>query len=129
MEQTVKLSAFEEKAQQLEVIRQSIKVNAVFDTPYIVMNVLATVVACYGLLANSPAVVIGAMIIAMLLGPITGVALGLVEGDNSLLKSGTRAWRRCAFGDDDGFYSDEFTLRCRSPARSWHAPRRICSIL
>ena len=51
------------------------------------MNALATIVACYGLLADSTAVVIGAMIIAMLLGPITGIALGLVDGDNQLLKN------------------------------------------
>jgi uncharacterized hydrophobic protein (TIGR00271 family) len=49
------------------------------------MNGLATVVACYGLFSNSPAVVIGAMIIAMLLGPIAGVSLGLVDGDNALV--------------------------------------------
>jgi uncharacterized membrane protein len=40
------------------------------------MNGLATVIACYGLLANSSAVVIGSMVVAMLLGPISGVALG-----------------------------------------------------
>src|SRR3954469_737365 len=57
-----------------------------FDVPYVVMNTLATVVACYGLLADSPAVVIGAMIIAMLLGPIVGVALGLVDGNYKLLR-------------------------------------------
>ena len=50
------------------------------------MNSLSTIVACYGLIADSTAVVIGAMIIALLLGPITGVALGLVEGDNQLLR-------------------------------------------
>ena len=50
------------------------------------MNGLAAVVACYGLFENSPAVVIGAMIIAMLLGPISGVALGLVDNNNDLLK-------------------------------------------
>jgi uncharacterized hydrophobic protein (TIGR00271 family) len=49
------------------------------------MNVLATIVACYGLFGNSTAVVIGAMIIAMLLGPIGGVALALVDGDDKLL--------------------------------------------
>lgn len=49
------------------------------------MNTLAAVIASYGLLANSPAVVIGAMIIAMLLGPISGAALALVDGDNRLL--------------------------------------------
>ena len=42
------------------------------------MNVLAAEVACYGLFESSPAVVIGAMVIAMLPGPIAGVSLGLV---------------------------------------------------
>lgn len=50
------------------------------------MNVLATVVGCYGLFENSPAVVIGAMIIAMLLGPIAGVSLGLVDRNNRLFR-------------------------------------------
>jgi uncharacterized hydrophobic protein (TIGR00271 family) len=50
------------------------------------MNVLATLVACYGLFENSSAVVIGAMIIAMLLGPISGVSLGLVDRNNHLLR-------------------------------------------
>lgn len=66
-------------------ICQSITENSLLTVPYMVMNALSTIVACYGLLAESTAVVIGAMIIAMLLGPITGVALGLVEGNNLLL--------------------------------------------
>ena len=49
------------------------------------MNALSAVIACYGLFANSPAVVIGAMVVAMLLGSIAGVALGLNEGDRPLL--------------------------------------------
>ncbi len=52
---------------------------------YWLMNALATVIACYGLLANSAAVVIGAMVVAMLLGPISGVALSLNERDKPLL--------------------------------------------
>ncbi len=50
------------------------------------MNALAAIVASFGLLENSTAVVIGAMIIALLLGPITGLALALVDGDQSLLR-------------------------------------------
>ncbi len=70
--------------------RQSIRDGATLSLPYILMNVLAAVIASYGLLENSPAVVIGAMIIAMLLGPIAGTALSLVDGDNrSLLRSVT----------------------------------------
>ncbi len=54
--------------------------NSSFDQTYVVMNVLATIIACYGLLADSAAVVIGAMIIATLLGPILGVGLAVIDG-------------------------------------------------
>ncbi len=67
-------------------VRQAIDLGARLNSPYVVMNALATVVAAYGLLANSTAVVIGAMIIAMLLGPIMGLALALVDGDVGLLR-------------------------------------------
>lgn len=50
------------------------------------MNVLATIVASYGLIQNSTAVVIGAMIIAMLLGPINGLALALNDSNWGLLR-------------------------------------------
>jgi len=50
------------------------------------MNGLAAIVASYGLLQNSTAVIIGAMIIAVLLGPITGIAMALVDGDQPLLR-------------------------------------------
>ena len=66
-------------------VRANIDLSSQFDIPYVVMNGLATVVACYGLFSNSPAVVIGAMIIAMLLGPIAGVSLGLVDKNNALV--------------------------------------------
>jgi uncharacterized hydrophobic protein (TIGR00271 family) len=67
-------------------VRRSIESNSRCDAAYLTMNVLATVIACYGLLQNSPAVVIGAMLIAMLLGPISGVSLGLVEGNDRLVR-------------------------------------------
>ncbi|GAB4456312.1 MAG: hypothetical protein OHK0029_13980 [Armatimonadaceae bacterium] len=73
-------------AEQRNTIRDAIHQNAAFGTPYVVMNTLATIVAAYGLLSDSTAVVIGAMIIAMLLGPITGLALALVDGDNELFR-------------------------------------------
>jgi uncharacterized hydrophobic protein (TIGR00271 family) len=64
----------------------SIRKGALLDRTYIIMNVLATIIACYGLFANSPAVVIGAMVVALLLGPIIGIALGVVEADNATLR-------------------------------------------
>jgi uncharacterized hydrophobic protein (TIGR00271 family) len=67
-------------------VRGDIAAASSFDLPFVVMNVLAAVVASYGLLLDSAAVVIGAMILAMLLGPISGVALALVGGDARLLR-------------------------------------------
>jgi uncharacterized hydrophobic protein (TIGR00271 family) len=67
-----------------DVVRAAIEENSRCDAAYLTMNILATVIACYGLLENSPAVVIGAMLIAMLLGPISGIALGLVDRNDSL---------------------------------------------
>jgi len=40
------------------------------------MVAISTIIAAYGLLANSTAVVIGAMLVAPLMGPIFGIALG-----------------------------------------------------
>ncbi|HEY5140051.1 MAG TPA: DUF389 domain-containing protein [Methylococcales bacterium] len=50
------------------------------------MNALAAIIACYALLADSAAGVIGAMLVAMLLSPIAGVSLSLVDGDHALLR-------------------------------------------
>jgi uncharacterized hydrophobic protein (TIGR00271 family) len=48
---------------------------------------LSAVIATFGLLANSTAVVIGAMLVAPLMGPIFGIALALSTGDRRLLKT------------------------------------------
>jgi uncharacterized hydrophobic protein (TIGR00271 family) len=66
-------------------IAKEININARLDFPHIAMNVLAAIIASYGLLADSPAVVIGAMIVAMLLAPILGVALGLAESNHRII--------------------------------------------
>ncbi len=68
-------------------VHDNIRAGAAFDRAYVLMNILAAVIASYGLLANSPAVVIGAMIVAMLIGPIMGMSLSLVEGDYRLTRS------------------------------------------
>jgi len=70
-------------------VRQQISDGARLDGTYMIMNILATIVASYGLLADSAAVVIGAMVIALLLGPIMGVGLALVDGDAALLQRAT----------------------------------------
>ena len=63
-------------------IRSGIRDGSKLTRAYVMMNMLAGIIACYGLFANSTAVVIGAMIVAMLLGPIAAAALALVEGEH-----------------------------------------------
>jgi uncharacterized hydrophobic protein (TIGR00271 family) len=48
--------------------------------------VTSSLIAAFGLIANSTAVVIGAMLVSPLMTPILGIALGLVRGDGSLLR-------------------------------------------
>jgi uncharacterized hydrophobic protein (TIGR00271 family) len=70
---------------QSDALRENFTEGARLTGGFLFMNGLAATIASYGLLANSPAVVIGAMIIALLLGPISGVALALVDGQWRLL--------------------------------------------
>ena len=51
--------------QHQETVRENFRAGAKFNKAYLLMNVLAATIASYGLFANSPAVVIGAMIIAI----------------------------------------------------------------
>ncbi|BDI34069.1 hypothetical protein CCAX7_61200 [Capsulimonas corticalis] len=67
-------------------VREQIEANSGLSGAFLLMNGLAAVIASYGLLQDSGAVVIGAMIIAMLLGPITGLALALVDGKQALFR-------------------------------------------
>jgi len=66
--------------------RVAIRVSALLTPGYVFMNAMAAIIASYGLLGDSPAVVIGAMIVALLLGPIMGVALALTDGDWALFR-------------------------------------------
>jgi len=50
------------------------------------LTLLSALIASFGLLANSAAVVIGAMLIAPLMGPIFGLTLGLVLGNTMVLR-------------------------------------------
>jgi uncharacterized hydrophobic protein (TIGR00271 family) len=53
---------------------------------YYVLIVLSALIAAYGLLSNSTATVIGAMIVAPLMGPILGLALAIVRGDTAMFR-------------------------------------------
>lgn len=79
------MSATASQGQWQETVRVNIREEASFSKAHLLMNALAATIASYGLFANSPAVVIGAMIVAMLLGPIVGVSLALVDSDAKVL--------------------------------------------
>ncbi len=60
-------------------VRLNIQADALPTKTYFIMNSLAAVIAGYGLLADSVAVVIGAMLVAMMIGPISGIALAFID--------------------------------------------------
>jgi uncharacterized hydrophobic protein (TIGR00271 family) len=79
------LEAVAEPLAPREKTRAAVASGAKLSGAYFVMNAAATLIAGYGLLANSEAVIIGAMLIAMLYGPILGLGLALAELDARLL--------------------------------------------
>jgi uncharacterized hydrophobic protein (TIGR00271 family) len=64
---------------------------------FFLLVVLSSVIATSGLLMNSPATIIGAMLVAPLMSPIIGMGLGSITGDSYLIKNATRALARGAF--------------------------------
>jgi uncharacterized hydrophobic protein (TIGR00271 family) len=61
------------------------------DIDFFIMVALSAVIATYGLLQGSAAVIIGAMLVAPLFTPILALSLGVVEGDIILLRTATEA--------------------------------------
>ncbi len=57
---------------------------------YVLMTVLSAVIATAGLLLDSPATVVGSMVIAPLIGPAMSAAVGTVVDDDGLFKRGVR---------------------------------------
>jgi uncharacterized hydrophobic protein (TIGR00271 family) len=56
------------------------------ETSFFVLIALSAMIAALGLIVNSPAVVIGAMLVAPLMSPIIGTGLAIVMGDTRFLK-------------------------------------------
>ena len=57
---------------------------------YVVMTVVSAVIATAGLLLDSPAVVVGSMMIAPLIGPAMAAAVGSVVDDQELFRRGVK---------------------------------------
>ncbi len=68
-----------------EELYQSVSKNAELNSNYLLLVFLSTIVAAIGLIENNVAVVIGAMVIAPLLGPNIALALATALGDKPLI--------------------------------------------
>jgi len=77
--------------QQLEQIRSDLLDESTINTNYIVLIFGSCVIATLGLLSNSAAVIIGAMIIAPLMLPIRGMGFGALEGNVILFRKALAA--------------------------------------
>ncbi|MBN1373216.1 MAG: DUF389 domain-containing protein [Anaerolineaceae bacterium] len=63
---------------------------------FFLLVILSCSIATLGLITDSPAVIIGAMLVAPLMSPIIGIGLASIVGDSSLLKNATSALLRGA---------------------------------
>jgi len=79
----------EESVETERISRQELQSEATSLTPsfdvYATMTVVSAIVATAGLLLDSPAVVVGSMVIAPLIGPALGASVGSVINDRELL--------------------------------------------
>ncbi len=74
-----------------EELFNQVERGARIDSTYLLLVFLSTIVAAIGLIRNNVAVVIGAMVIAPLLGPNIALALGAALGDHWLMGRALRA--------------------------------------
>jgi uncharacterized hydrophobic protein (TIGR00341 family) len=68
-----------------EELYHQIEQGAVADSTFVLMVILSTIVAAIGLIEDNVAVIIGAMVIAPLLGPNLAFAFGTALGDRRLM--------------------------------------------
>ncbi|MBW4659262.1 MAG: DUF389 domain-containing protein [Drouetiella hepatica Uher 2000/2452] len=70
----------------IEVVRAELLLESHLDVAYLALIISSCTIATLGLLANSVAVIIGAMIIAPLMQPIRGLAFAAMEGEVTLFR-------------------------------------------
>jgi uncharacterized hydrophobic protein (TIGR00271 family) len=68
-----------------------IHTGARFNADFTIMIGLSSAIACIGLLKNSTAIVIGAMLVAPLMTPLIGSGLALIQGNLKLFRNSVRA--------------------------------------
>ena len=81
-----RLSLLKER-EDFAVVQVNIKKNSLAEGTNLWILFFAILIACLGLNINSSAVVIGAMLISPLIGPIVGIGFGVAINDLKLLKT------------------------------------------
>ena len=74
-----------EKPTSTKDVEQAVEMGSIPAFAFYFMLVMSAVIATFGLLANSAAVIIGAMIVAPLMNPIIAMSYGLVAGRGPLI--------------------------------------------
>jgi APA family basic amino acid/polyamine antiporter len=74
------------EAEERSAVYRQVREDAKVDIDFFVMISLAAIIATLGLLLNSPAVIIGGMLVAPLMSPIIGIALAISLGNIRLLR-------------------------------------------
>ena len=77
--------------QRADVVYEGIADGSQPEVRFYILVVVSTLIAGFGLITNSTAVVIGAMLVAPLMTPIFGISLALVREDATLMSRATRA--------------------------------------
>jgi uncharacterized hydrophobic protein (TIGR00271 family) len=78
-------------ADERMVVTQEIRASASSSFDFFLLVVLSSSIATLGLITNSPAVIIGAMLVAPLMSPIIGLGLSSITGDLFLARNATTA--------------------------------------
>ena len=75
-------------AEEFEKLFSVLRENAELTSAFLVMMILSTLIATYGLFADSSPVIIGAMILAPIISPIVSFSMGMVRYDKQMLRTG-----------------------------------------
>ena len=79
-----------------EEVQEQLRDSSHPDFDFFLLVLLSSVIATLGLLVDSPAVIIGAMLVAPLMSPIIGIGLASIRGDDRLLRDALSALLRGA---------------------------------
>ncbi len=78
------------REQRVELVDR-LETNSTFDFDFVALISLSTLIAGLGLIRNSGAVVIGAMLIAPLMTPLVGIGFALIQGNEKLIRNAMRS--------------------------------------